>query len=128
METFRARVFASATFLVAQKEDERIYPGEEKYGYGVGPNFPIADGFGAFKHKRTKVNQIMMGDVMVWFNKPNHIATIQSHDGNKVTTVESNGDDRGCKGLGSQVITVKPSGGNVWTTPSGTEVYIVSFT
>ena len=78
--------------------------------------------------KRTKVNQIMMGDLMVWFNKPNHIATILSHDGDKVTTVESNGDDHGCKGLGTRTFTVKPSGGGAWTTPSGTEVYIVSFT
>jgi hypothetical protein len=109
---------------IAQKPDERLYPGAEPWNYGLGPNQPIPE-FARTGKKRTALNQIMMGDLMVW-KSGGHIATIMGHDGGDIQMVESNGDSK-VKGLGEMIRKVKNTGGDEWTLTGGGVVYIVSF-
>ena len=110
--------------FIAQKPEERIYPSFENNHYGLGPNLPIPE-FGRTGKKRTALNQIMMGDLMVW-KSGGHIATVMGHDGGDIQCVESNGDSV-VKGLGAMIRKVKNTGGDEWTLTGGGVVYIVSF-
>jgi hypothetical protein len=107
--------------------DESDYP----EGTNWNSKFPIPESsiaqVGKMGKKRRAVEEIMMGDLVVW-EDGKHIATVLSHSGTDIHFVESNGA-RDVKGLGKCTRSYAPTGGDLWTAIGGGKgVYIVSFT
>lgn len=108
--------------------DNSIYSGAHSGGTRpeqLNPETSIGGGFSSLK-KRRELDEIMMGDLMVWVDG-SHIATIQDPNGAAIDCIEANGDPE-VWGLAHKTRKVKPSGGDLWTLASGGQVYIVSFT